>query len=268
MKKHPFILVSIVFAVIFITYSCSNSTPTEQDSITEEVSEEIDNQNNRVLECVSDLNTEAPFYIINLEAAENEQIASDKVRELLKTYKNAGYLWIPDYASLSGKKLYSVFLGPYYMFEDQTVMKDLIERKKTDKNAYGVLVSHDKRRVEMHDKYDIRVNGKKQKLIFAWADPVLEDEYYEEGGEDWGWFMNDVSEYFAKHYKDHVQMYYRPGWFTEQELRKMVKDAGGDPEYFGYVFIDGNKKTWIQHNPSFLVIETACKFFNLKYIPF
>jgi hypothetical protein len=265
MKKNLFILLPYVFAVLFMTYSCNSSTKTDDSVQAEEVPEELGDEKKPVLECVSDLNTTAPFYIINVEAAEDEQIASDKVRELLKTNKKAAYLWIPDYASLSGKKLYSVFLGPYEYEEE--CMQELMKRKKTDKGAYALLVSHEKQRVEMHDKYDIRVDGKKQKLILAWADPIQVEEYFDAGGEDWGWFMNDVSEYFVNHYKNQVKMYYMPAWVPEKDFRTLVKEAGGNVDTFGYVFIDGNKKSWIEHNPSFHVIETACKFFNLKYIP-
>ncbi len=262
MKKCVCVLLVIVATFLI---SCNNKSSTEEtETIAEKNQTEEEASYGVVLEAISDLNTPAPFYIINVEAAEDEQIASDKVRELLKTNKKAGYLWIPDYASLSGKQLYSVFLGPYEM--EEAAMKELMTRKKTDKNAYALLVSHDKKRVEMHDKYDIRVNGQKQKLIFAWADPAQAEEYFEAGGEDWGWFMNDVSEYFVTHYSDQVKMYYMPEWMTEQEFRKLVKDAGGDPQNFGYVFINNNKKSWIDHNPSFLVIEEACKFFGLKYI--
>jgi len=259
-----FSLVVLFMSVLFI--SC-NSGQRSGEAATDPTEEQYDpEKEGTVLEAISELNTTAPFYIINIEAAEDELIASDKVRELRKTYEKANYLWIPDYASLSGKKLYSVFIGPFGLHEEEAVMKELLSRKKTDKNAYALLVSHENKRIEMHDKYDIRVNGKKQKLIIAWSDPVSVEEYFDAGGEDWGWYMNDVSEYFATHYGDVVRMYYMPEWLTEKELRTLVREAGGDPEVFGYVFLDGKKKSYVQHNPSFVVIAAATQFFGLKYI--
>jgi hypothetical protein len=257
-----FRLVVTALSVFFI--SC-NSGQRSGESATDPAEEHYNpEKEGTVLEAISDLNTTAPFYIINVEAAEDELIASDKVRELRKTYEKANYLWIPDYASLSGKNLYSVFIGPFELYEEEEVMKELLSRKKTDKQAYALLVSHENKRVEMHDKYDFRVNGKKQKLIIAWADPVKAEEYYNAGGEDWGWYMNDVSEHFVTHYGDDVRMYNMPGWLTEKELRTLVRDAGGSPDVFGYVFVDGTKKSYVEHNPSFVVIAAATQFFGLK----
>jgi len=261
MKSTTFSIFFVFFVIFISCNSGKNKELNEADQTEDQYNPEMDR---KVLEAISDLNTTAPFFIINVEATDDEFVASDKVRDLRKTYEKANYLWIPDYASLSGKKLYSVFIGPFELSEEEAVMKELLNRKKTDKNAYALLVSHEDKRVEMHDKYDFRVNGKKQKLILAWADPLKAEEYFDAGGEDWGWYMNEVSEYFATNYGDKVKMYYMPAWVTEKELRKLVSDAGGNPEVFGYVFLDGTKKSYVKHNPSFVVIEAALKFFGFQ----
>jgi hypothetical protein len=53
-------------------------------------------------------------YIIVEGAYSYESDAQNHVQELRQAGNyNAGYLWIPDYPSLSGKPFYATFFGPY-----------------------------------------------------------------------------------------------------------------------------------------------------------
>ena len=59
------------------------------------------------------------FYMIATGAFGSEDEAKEKVNSLRSIgFNNTGYLWIPDYSSLSGKKYYSTFLGPFETEED------------------------------------------------------------------------------------------------------------------------------------------------------
>jgi hypothetical protein len=90
----------------------------------------------------------AAFYIINVAAMKTESDAKTKVQELEKKGYKSDYLWIPDYASLSGALFYSVYIGPYSTQYDCEVATEEYRKKHTE--AYGLLVSQDNKRVQIN----------------------------------------------------------------------------------------------------------------------
>lgn len=69
------------------------------------------------------LNFVNDFYMIVLDAAGSEVEAQEKIQEYKMAdttgqLKKLGYLWIPDYGSLSGKENFCVFMGPYKTKEE------------------------------------------------------------------------------------------------------------------------------------------------------
>ena len=77
-----------------------------------------------------------------------ETDAKIEVRRMINEgYSNAGYLWIPDYPSLSGKEFYAPFVGPFNSYgECENNLKSLA---KTGRFWYGIKVSFDNTRVEI-----------------------------------------------------------------------------------------------------------------------
>ena len=77
-----------------------------------------------------------------------ETDAKTEVRRMINEgYANAGYLWIPDYPSLSGKEFYAPFVGPFKSYgECENNLKSL---PKTGRFWYGIKVSFDNTRVEI-----------------------------------------------------------------------------------------------------------------------
>jgi len=57
--------------------------------------------------------TENPFYIIATGAVKTEAEAKIAVEKLIKEGYKAGYLWIPDYESLSGTPMFAIYIGPF-----------------------------------------------------------------------------------------------------------------------------------------------------------
>lgn len=88
------------------------------------------------------------FYMINVAAMKTENDAKRKVQELKKNGYETDYLWIPNYASLSGAKFYSVYIGPYTTQYDCEVATE--EYRKQHPEAYGLLVSQDNKRVQIN----------------------------------------------------------------------------------------------------------------------
>lgn len=88
-----------------------------------------------------------PVYIINISAIESEKLAQEAVAKLIKEGYNAGYLWIPDYASLSGAKYFCVFIGPF-LTQNKCEMA-VEEYRKVNSSVYGLLVSQENKRVEI-----------------------------------------------------------------------------------------------------------------------
>lgn len=110
------------------------------NNISNDVNKNSNGTNNRV----NDQN----FYILNVAAVKTEEIAKAKVNELRGKGKDAGYLWIPDYASLSGAKLYSIYIGPFSTQRECEIATE--EYRKIHPDAYGLLVSQDHKRIQIN----------------------------------------------------------------------------------------------------------------------
>lgn len=100
-----------------------------------------------------------PVYIVCVTAVQSEAEAQKEVRKLTRQGYGAGYLWIPNYASLSGAKYYSVFIGPFEYQSDCEIATE--NYKKVNKSAYGLLVSQENTRVQISGigKVSVKSNG-------------------------------------------------------------------------------------------------------------
>lgn len=89
------------------------------------------------------------FYIIAEDIASTEEEAKRKV-DILKYegFEKVGYLWIPDYKSLSGAEYFSVYIGPFPTIDECAITVE--EYRKSNPSAYGLLVSNkSSKRVEI-----------------------------------------------------------------------------------------------------------------------
>lgn len=93
-------------------------------------------------------NNSSSFYIISAAAVNTENQAKAKAKELGTNGNAAGYLWIPDYASLSGARLYCVYIGPFSTQNDCEVATE--NYRKLHPEAYGLLVSQERKRVQIN----------------------------------------------------------------------------------------------------------------------
>ena len=94
------------------------------------------------------------FYIIAEDIASSEEEAKRLVEILeYEGFEKTGYLWIPDYKSLSGAEYYSVFIGPFLTIDECALE---VERyRKSNPSAYGLLVSN-----KSTERVEIRGPGK------------------------------------------------------------------------------------------------------------
>ena len=268
----------LIFLLSIFLFSCkesANNDSEETSDNTEQVSdndadnddadsdEDIDLVEIAIDPITPDINDD--FYLVSISAAETQDEAIEAVTELRKTYENANYLWIPDYASLSGKELYVVFLGPYDYLDDDA-FRVLSDYKKINSNVYFVKASQEETRITLLSKFDYRVNSVRQKLIIAYAEESELDEYYEDGGEDWGWFNYDVDTYFLENHPDDVTFIYGlPDWITAEDMNAYAKKMDNKNLNFGYYLIDGDNEMFIQHDVSDYVMEQACDFFGYDF---
>ena len=96
--------------------------------------------------------TEQDFYIIPFSTMSKKQKAKEIQFILTEKKFTAGYLWLPDFYSLSDKKQYVAFVGP---FSNEEMCKSrLVELKKDPifKDSYGILVSKYNERKEIRIK--------------------------------------------------------------------------------------------------------------------
>ena len=96
-----------------------------------------------------------PFYAIMVGAPKTDKEAKARIMMLKGNGFAADYLWIPDYASLSGARLYAVYIGPYTTQQECEVATE--EYRKKHPNAYGLLVSQDRRRVQINGIGKVKV---------------------------------------------------------------------------------------------------------------
>ena len=88
-----------------------------------------------------------PFYIINTMACRKENDAVNATQKLINEGYRAGYLWIPDYNSLSGKEYYTVYLGPFYSQYECEV--EVEKYRRIQPTAYGLIVNQENKRIKI-----------------------------------------------------------------------------------------------------------------------
>jgi len=104
---------------------------------------------------------------------------------------------------------------------------------------------------------DLKLNSKR---ILTYSTPEDEEEYAEQGGEDWAYFTYNVEEYFKKkHPAVEFGEFFQSDLSTEERKRFEKKL---DLEGFGYVLIDGERSHFIIHNMYDEVIADAVVFFG------
>jgi hypothetical protein len=258
---------SITCALLIFIASCGQTNDQGNDQLADSLS--VPKQGERVnVPSGSEMERVKPdssgFYLINISATAIENDAVEQVKELKSKGHPAGYLWIPDFQSLSRKELFSVFIGPFPNLDSAVLY--LEDYKKYDPKAYLVKAENSNKRTTVLGNFDIRINDVRQFLIFTYARPEQEEAYYEEGGEDWGWFVGDVQEYFHKNFPGKVFLASTfNSWLTEKDIKALEKELR--LEGFGYILINGKKKSFYPHEPSEGVIRNACEFFGLEYKP-
>lgn len=87
--------------------------------------------------------TTTPAYVVVDSAWKTKTEARTRVAELNPTYGNSGFIWIPEFDSLSGAQLFQVYVGPFRTrTEAERATCDYIAKFQKKKNEhYAVLVS-------------------------------------------------------------------------------------------------------------------------------
>jgi cell division septation protein DedD len=81
-----------------------------------------------------------PRWVICAAAVKGRDEARSRAQKLNSQGYSSGYLWVPDYGSLSGAQTYLVFIGPYALNEKAQAQAALADYKKINKSAYGIKV--------------------------------------------------------------------------------------------------------------------------------
>ncbi|MEZ4937829.1 MAG: hypothetical protein R2799_09580 [Crocinitomicaceae bacterium] len=250
-----------LYFITFLAIACGSNNETNESPRSDSNKESKTDSTETQTQLIPPVEIKDYAWIINISATPDQTEASSEVQKLMGKNPEGkyGYLWIPDYKSLSGKELFVVFQGPYMSMDN--AMEELIEIQKTNPNSYAVKASKESdTREAIYGKFDIRINNKKENIVLIYATPKDEEEYT---GEDWGWFVNDVSEYMQKEVDNlYIGSLYR-SWFTEKDIQKIEKELS--PEGFGYICIKPNgEKIFIGHDMPDGVISQMCSFFEYE----
>ena len=263
-------LIIALFIPLTLLLSCNSGdsdSDSEGDSGSDSVAvEELNRENLLSVErwdsIAFEYEGDKEYYIISYAGVEQEADAIAMVDSLKPNYENAGYLWIPDFTSLSGKELYAVFVDQSAY--DTEIWKSYQAQKTDNKGTYIVRVNQSEERWEAYSPIDIRVNGERQKMISVYAHPDDEESYFEEGGEDWMWFTSDLLSYFEENYPGEIgtNNFFR-GELLDNEKAAIESELGISRDIgFGYVLINGNKKSFLGYDMPDYMIQEACKFFG------
>jgi hypothetical protein len=166
--KIPFLILIIgaIMAFLFVTGRIKISNATDNNFNSEEASAPIPRQTTEQVPKITVAPTKSenqeikpPFYIVNVAAVPTEQAALEQAQKLKQAGKPSGYLWIPNYASLSGARMYSVYIGPFVTQYECEVATEIIKKEKP--GSYGLLVSHENMRVQINGIGDVTINNER-----------------------------------------------------------------------------------------------------------
>ncbi len=143
---------AIYLIVVLLSLSCHQESSLIEEPKTAKEQDKVNIEKESVENNESTERLKPPFYIINTAAVKLEAAAISKAQVLSDDGYKADYLWIPDYASLSGAEFFSVFLGPYKTKEECAIILD--KYQSVNPKAYGTLVSHDSKREVVHGLTD------------------------------------------------------------------------------------------------------------------
>ena len=90
-----------------------------------------------------------PSWIILAGAYSSRSEASDRARSLRSAGWDAGFLWIPDYGSLSGARMYAAFVGPVHLAQKDDAQRLLRELKREASGTYGLKLATSGPRVNL-----------------------------------------------------------------------------------------------------------------------
>ena len=84
-----------------------------------------------------------PAYVVTDSAWPTKKEARTRVVELSRTYPNSGFIWIPDFDSLSGNEFFQVYLGPFKTRKEahRATCDYIAKFNKGEREHYAVLVS-------------------------------------------------------------------------------------------------------------------------------
>ena len=158
-------------------------------------------------------------------------------------------------------------LLPFHGFDSTQVVGYINPTDFSKGKNRGVLVYESFKPIKFYDKFSEKIcfsTGKNTKrMVIICSDPKSEEEYYEDGGEDWGWFVGEVSEHYAKQgvVIKHIQD------FDEAMIKKYIPGyKSGDKISFGYIFVDGSEFEHFGHDMSNEVIKAGDAFFKKQVL--
>jgi hypothetical protein len=200
------------------------------------------------------------FFLINVNATKDENMAKCHARELRLNGYKSGYLWIKDFESLSGKDLFSIFIGP---FEDlDSCLNVLDQYKNIDPKAYAVKANQDKDRIVIRNRNDFRVNNLRVGRIYTFLNDKYREAFYKKI-EDWGYVFNGIGGFYEmeKNKWVYIGHEFNLEKYSQKELIKLGLE-NLESEKYGCILLKDDKAQYIDlssYSPD--VFAEAGKFF-------
>jgi len=150
-------------------------------------------------------------------------------------------------------------LIPYYSKSDKVLLGYLNPAEfMTDKKS-GVVVLERFKPVKVYDTVPELCQPlleQSDKIVIVYADSVTINSYFEQGGEDWSYFTDEVWQYFD----DKQVTVTSNNLLSDQELRKLI---GQEPEIgMGYYFVVNGIVLFVEHDLPYNVINAGNAFFK------
>jgi hypothetical protein len=96
-------------------------------------------------------------------------------------------------------------------------------------------------------------------MVIIYSDPKVIEEYFEEGGEDWSWFVEEIWNYYTKQgitVKSSNQM-------SNEEMSKLIPNFKSKATSgMGYFFLFNDKSIYYEHDQPDGVKQAGDAFFK------
>ena len=155
-------------------------------------------------------------------------------------------------------------LIPFHGKDSALIIGYINPAKYSGGKAKGILVYERFKPIEFFDTLQVvlcdstEASLKEKKLVIVYRDKETIKEYFEQGGEDWSWFVEEVWGYF----EDAGAVVKNSDSVEYEQLTRLIKKHNAKESGMGYFFVMGKESAYFEHNLPHEVKKLGDGFFK------